>query len=49
MLEMQINIGTIYQDIIKINYNKLADEGAKNMVHNTHEGARSIRKSEWHY
>ena len=37
------------QDIIKINNDKLIKERMKYLVHESHEGARSVGKPKWHH
>ena len=39
----------VNQDIIKVNNNKLANKSSKHMIHQSHEGARCIGQTKWHY
>ena len=39
---------TKHQNIIKINNNKCTQESAQDMVHEAHEGGRSVGEAKWH-
>lgn len=49
MLQVILGVNTVYQNIVKINYDEFTDEGAECLVHDAHKHARRIREAEWHH
>ena len=37
------------QDVVEIDDHELTSEGAQHLIHQAHESARGVRKSEWHH
>jgi hypothetical protein len=46
---MGVQGGTIYQNVIRKDEDKVAQEWAKNMIHEILECKGSVRKPEWHH